>query len=326
MKRKILFLISLFATMLVMAQYDPDVSHYYEVPSSFNPSAIGDRDYMRIGAVGRMQWVGVDGAPRTFTGVADMPFKLDDKRIGLGANVMQESIGLYKTLAASLQGAFKFKGAGGMWSIGIQAGIYDQSFNGSKVILPSDNDYHQSVDEAIPTQDVHGTAFDLGAGLWYTHPKFYAGLSATHLTAPTVTLNTASGAGGSETSDKKFEFQALPTVYFTAGGNISIQGTLFDIVPSVLVKSDFNFIGGEITGRAVYNKLLTFGLGYRLNNAVVASAGMEFKDFYVSYAFDYSLSAIGAASYGSHEVFIGYKMKLDLADKNRSRHKSVRIM
>lgn len=32
------------------------------------------------------------------------------------------------------------------------------------------------------------------------------------------------------------------------------------------------------------------------------------------------------ASSGSHEVFLGYSLKLDLSDKNKNKHKSIRIM
>ncbi len=315
------------ATLATNAQTDATLSQYYEVPSYYNPSAIGNTDNIRIRGGARLQWLGIDNAPRTFAGVADMPFKIGSKRLGVGVKVSQESIGLYKTLDLGAQIAYKLRKWGGMWSVGLQIGMYDQSFKGTEVYIPDDDNYHESTDDAIPTTDIHGTALDLGAGLWYEHPRFYAGLSCTHLTSPTITMNAAANEGGSETSsDRKYQFQARRTLYFTAGCNIPIKNTLFELVPSILVRSDFSFTTGEITARARYRKLFSFGIGYRYDDALVATIAAEFKNFFVGYSYDYALSKIHSASSGSHEMFIGYSLKLDLSDKNRHRHKSVRIM
>lgn len=98
------------------------------------------------------------------------------------------------------------------------------------------------------------------------------------------------------------------------------------MIPSVLVKSDFNFTTAEITARARYKKFLSFGVGYRWNDAVSATIAAEFKNFYVGYTYDYPVSSIAKASSGSHEIMVGYRMKLNLGDKNRNRHKSIRLM
>lgn len=124
-------------TFKANAQTDAQLSQYYEVPSYYNPSAIGQTDLVRIRAGARLQWVGIDNAPQTFMGVADMPFKLGKHRFGVGIQVEQESIGLYKTLAMGAQIAYQLKKWGGMWSAGLQLGFYDQSFKGSEVYIPT---------------------------------------------------------------------------------------------------------------------------------------------------------------------------------------------
>jgi len=274
-----------------------------------------------------MQWVGIDNAPRNFTGLADMPFKIANKRIGTGVAFSQESIGLYKTLSARVQISYKLHKFGGKWSAGLQIGLYDQAFKGSEVHIPDGDDYHESNDDAIPTSDIHGTALDIGFGLWYEHKLFYAGLSCTHLTSPAITMNAENSSGGSETSSaRKYEFLAKRTVYFTGGSNIPVKNTLFEIIPTVLVKSDFTNTAAEITARARYRKFLSFGVGYRLNDAIIAMVAAEYKNFYIGYSYDYATSAIHNASSGSHEIVAGYSLKLDLSEKNRNRHKSVRIM
>lgn len=329
--RKIL--IRLFAlTLAIVAaapafgQTDVQMSQYYAMPTYYNPAAVGMTDFINIRGAGRLQWIGVDNAPRSFLGTGDMPFKLGNKRLGTGVVIGQESIGLYKTLMLDAQIAYKLRKFGGEWSIGLQLGMYDQSFKGSEVYIPDNDDYHQGTDDAIPTSDIHGTAFDVGAGIWYTHKYFYAGVSCTHLTSPTITMNAAS-EGGSETSgDRRYQFQARRTLYFTAGCNIPIKNTLFEILPTMLVKSDFTFTTAEVTARARFRKFLSFGIGYRWDDGVIATIAAEIKNFYLGYSYDYSLSGIRAATSGSHEIVLGYSLKLDMSDKNRNRHKSVRIM
>ncbi len=309
------------------AQTDAQFSQYYEVPTFYNPAAIGSTDLLRIRGGARLQWVGIDNAPRTFLATADMPLKLFNKRFGVGVVVDQESMGLYKSLNLGAQIGYKFRKFGGEFTVGLQLGMYDQGFKGSEVYLPDNDDYHQGTDDGIPTTDIHGTAFDLGAGLWYVHKYFHAGLSCTHLTSPKITMNAESASGGSETSsERRYEFEASRTFYFIAGGNIPIKNTLFEIVPSLMVKSDLTFTTGELTARARYNRFLSFGVGYRWNDAVIATVSAEIKNFYIGYSYDYATSAINRASSGSHEVFVGYSLKLDFSDKNKNRHKSIRIM
>lgn len=309
------------------AQTEANISQYYAAPTLINPAATGQTDFVRIRGGARLQWLGIENAPKTFMGAADMPFKVGNSRVGVGAVVAQESIGLYSSMDLGVQASYKLKKWGGVWSIGLQVGFRDQSFKGSEVYLPDGDDYHQGSDDAIPTSDIHGTAFDGALGLWYEHPKFYAGLSCTHLMSPTITMNAESSSGGSETSgDRKYVFQARRTLYFTSGCNIPIKNTLFEIMPSILVKSDLTFTSGEIMARARYRKFLSFGIGYRWDDAVIATIAAEVKNFYIGYSYDYATSAIRSASSGSHELFVGYSLKLDMSDKNRNRHKSVRIM
>lgn len=306
------------------AQTDAQFTQFYELPTLYNPAATGRTDFLSIRGAGRLQWVGIDNAPTSFLAAADMPFKLLGQRFATGLVMQQESYGLYNSLNLNAQLGYKRKRWGGEFTIALQIGMYDQRFKGSEVYIPDGDDYHQGTDEGIPTTDLHGTALDLGAGIWYEHKRWYAGLSVTHLSSPAITMG---GEGGSDaTGGQIYEFKAARTLYFTGGCNIPINNTLFEIMPSVLVKSDFTFTTGEIMARARYNKFLSFGIGYRWDDAIMATIAAEIKNFYLGYSYDYATSAIHSASSGSHEVVLGYRLKLDLGDKNRNRHKSIRIM
>lgn len=308
-------------------QVDAQFTQYWAVPNYYNPAATGTIDYVRIMGGSRLQWVGIPKAPQTFLVTADSPFKIFGKRVGAGVVLMQESIGLYNTMAAGAQFSYKMKLLKGTLSIGVQLGMLDEKFKGSQVVLPdntttsSDGSTSSSTtDDGIPTTDIHGTSFDANFGVYYSHKYFWASLSGTHLTQPTISMS-ADGSTG-----KIYEFQAGRTYYFMAGSNIQIKNTLIELQPSMMVKSDFHITQAEITARMRYNKFLSGGLAYRWKDAVSVMIGAEYKNFFLGYSFDYPISEISKVSNGSHEVMLGYKLKLDLGDKNKNKHKSIRIM
>ena len=317
--------VAIFAlsTYTVDAQVDAQYTQYFEVPTYYNPAAVGTTNFLNIHGGTRMQWVGIKNAPQSFVLTGDMPFKFLKQRFGVGVLMQQESLGLYKTMSAGAQLAYKFKLFNGEFSTALQIGFLNESFKGSEVYIPKDDEYHESEDEAIPNSDIAGNALDLALGVHYTHKHFWAGISCTHINAPTITMNAESGEGGNE---KNYEFQAGRTLYFMAGSNIPIKNTLFEVIPSVFVKSDFTFTTGEITGRVRYNKFLSAGIGYRYNDAIMAMVGAEYKNFTFGYSYDYHTSEIAQASSGSHEIMLGYKLKLDFSEKNKNKHKSIRIM
>ena len=328
MKRMFRNIVVLAAMMLMFVfdmqgQVDAQLSQYWAIPTYYNAGASGSSDYLRINGGARLQWLGIENAPQSFLGQVDMPLNLFGKRIGVGAGLQSETMGLFSNLNINAQFSYKIKLLKGELSIGAQVGYFEQKFKGSEVEVPDDDDYHDSSDQAIPTQDLKGGTVDVSAGIFYTHKYFWVGVSGLHLLQPTVKM----GLEGSEsTASQEYETVVLRTLYFMGGSNIPLKNTLFELQPSLMVKTDFSVFSAEITARARYNKFLSFGVGYRWKEAVMIMAGAEYKNFFVGYAYDYPLSAIARASSGSHELLVGYKMKIDLSGKNKNKHRSIRIM
>ena len=193
--------------------------------------------------------------------------------------------------------------------------------------IPNEDDYHESNDPSIPTQDVGGGTIDFGLGLQYVHPKFHAGVSILHPAAPKVKLNTKGSTSSTATSDNhEFETYVNRVLYLTAGSNIPIKNTLIELQPDLIVASDLKTISGVLSLKGWYNKMFFGGIAYRWNDAVSINLGAEFKNFLLGYAYDIPTSRILKASSGSHEIAVGYRMKLDFSGKNRNRHRSIRLM
>ena len=231
------------AALSASAQGAAQFTQYWAVPTYYNPAATGTVDFIRIRGAGKLQWVGIERAPRTISGMADMPIKLGKKhRLGVGVLFNTERIGLYNNLSVSAQVSYKFKFLKGVWSVGIQPGYYNTKFKGSDVYIPEGDDYHQPDDPDIPTQDVSGNAFDLSAGVLYTHKYFSVGISMLHITEPTVTMDSE---GGSDHETVEFQAVVPRQAYFTADGNIPFRNSLFSLQPSLLVRTDFSNFTAE---------------------------------------------------------------------------------
>jgi type IX secretion system PorP/SprF family membrane protein len=297
----------------VEAQYDAQFSQYFAAMGYYNPGYAGSTGDLNILALHRQQWVGMPGAPKPFFVTADMPFQLGDVNIGAGFTLYTESIGLFQNSHLSVQGAYKQKLFGGTLSLGVQAGIASVSFDGSKVHLP-ESEEHDGEDEAIPQAEVNGMTLDLNAGLYYTHKKFYFGIASTHVMEPEFEL------------DENITTFIGRAYNLTGGYNIQLKNPLFELQPSVFMKTDLQSFQVDVTGRLVYNKMFNGGLSWRMNESVIVFLGAMISNIEVGYAYDIPVSPILKASSGSHEVMLRYRIKLDKTKTGNYRHKSVRIL
>lgn len=273
-----------------------------------------------------MQWLGIEGAPVSFMATGDIPFQLAGRRWGAGVMLQQETQGLFSTTNIAVQLSGRQKIGKGYLTFGVQGAYLTQLFKGSEVFIPDDDDYHDSNDEAIPNIDVNGDQFDMAVGLGYTHKWFEVGLSCTHLLSPTIKMHREGSQGSGSSDEQNFEFKFPRNLYLIAQSNIPIKNTLFEVLPSVMVRSDLLTVQADITARLRWKKFLTVGLGYRTNDAVSVLLEAQLKGFTLAYSYDYSTSAIMRAGTGSHEVWLGYSLKLNFQEKNRNSHKSIRIM
>ena len=317
------FVTSILAAVISIAakaQTDAQFSQYWAVQNYYNPAAIGITDNINIKAGSRIQWIGIDNAPMSFNALGDMPFKFLEKRWAVGLNISSQSMGLYRSINAAAQIAYRKRMLKGELSIGVQVGIINETFKGTEVFIPSDDEYHDTNDDAIPQQDIAGTGFDAAAGLHFTHKYFWVGISATHLNQPSISLKTENS------EDDMYEFQAGRTYYFMAGGNIPIKNTLFELQPSVFFKTDTQYWTAEATARLRYKKFLSAGVSYRWKDAVAFHIGAELKGVTLGYSYDFPVSNIIKGTSGSHELWLGYNLKLDLGEKNKNKHKSIRLM
>ena len=311
MQRRILLLTVVLLTMLeAKAQYDPSFSHYWAMEPSFNPAAVGKEQKLNVAGAYNMTLTGFEHNPKTMYIGADMPLYLLGAYHGVGLQVVNDEIGLFSHKKVGVQYAYKHKLLGGMISIGVQAGLLSENFNGSEVDTEMDGD------DAFAKSEVTGTGFDFAAGLYYTHRNWYVGVSSQHLTAPVVELG--------ETN----ELEIARSYYFTGGYNIRLRNPFLTIQTSVLGRTDGVAYRGDISARLKYThekRVMYAGLSYSPTNSVTLLIGGYFHGIMLGYSYEAYTSAISLGN-GSHELFVGYQTDINLFKKGRNRHQSVRIL
>lgn len=299
-----------FSSMLY-AQWDAQISQYWRTKTFFNPSFAGETDSIQASALHRMQWLGVDNAPRTFIINADMPVRFLDRKHGVGILVNTESIGLFKNMFVGGQYVFKKSWKKNTLNIGLQAGFINIGFDASKIRIPEGLTNYE---DNVPSTEANGKTFDAAIGISWVTPKYYIGVSSTHLSQP------------------KFEIDDNTIVdinriyYFTAGYNLKFKRSKYEFQPSVLIKSDTKFTQYDVTARVVYNKTFNGGISWRKDDGFVFLLGMNVYGFDFGYAYDLSTSEISKASSGTHEFVVRYFMPVRLTKKGQNKHKSIRIL
>ena len=124
------------------------------------------------------------------------------------------------------------------------------------------------------------------------------------------------------------ELQVDPTFYLTGGYNIKLRNPFLTIKPSLLVRTDGVGYRADVTGRLIYtneNKMMYGGVSYSPTNSVTVLIGGNFHGIMLGYSYEIYTSAINPGN-GSHEIFLGYQVDINLTKKGKNRHQSVRIL
>lgn len=311
-KRYSIIIVSLLTLVSIKghAQYDVSFSHYFDMEPSFNAAAVGKQSKLNVAAAYAMDLAGFKHNPQTMYVAADMPFIFMKAYNGAGIQFMNDKIGLFTHQKLALQYAFTAKLFGGKLATGVSAGLLSENFDGTKV------DLEDSSDPAFTASQLTGNSIDFGIGLYYTHRNWYVGLSAQHLNSPLINLG------------ERNELKVDATYYATGGCDIRLRNPYLTVKPSFLVRTDGVAWRGDIGGRLVYTndqKMMYVGASYSPTNSVTALIGGKVHGVILGYSYEMYTSAINPGN-GSHELFVGYQVDLNLVKKGKNRHKSVRIL
>jgi type IX secretion system PorP/SprF family membrane protein len=300
----------LFASLVVsttaFAQQHPQYSLYRFNQAAYNPAAVGLDDLFSVTAQARYQWTGIDGAPLSQNLSAQLPLHAIKSDVGL--LVLNNQQGLQRNTEASLQFNYRIRQRRTIWAVGVQGGVMQSALNGSKIITP-DGSYEigeiNHNDPILPDSWTNALQPAFGAGVAVQGRRLKAGLSALYLNEPALGLTTSKGP-----KVKRNYFSHL-TYNFKISRNVLLH-------PSLFLKYDMDDLQHEANVALQHNRLGWLGLGYRGFTETARDAAYAFVGFrlsrawWLAYSYDYTLSGLEAASYGSHEILLRYESPLSV--------------
>ncbi|WKK85545.2 type IX secretion system membrane protein PorP/SprF [Marivirga arenosa] len=287
--------LSIIALTSVAQQY-PIYSQYIFNGLILNPAYAGSHVQLSASAMYRNQWVNFEGAPKTLFFSAHSSFM--DERMGLGLIVNDDRIGSYSNQNIYGSYAFIIPTPKGKLALGVQAGIniLSADFSGLNLDDIGDNSFASISANLKP---------NFGTGAYFYNKTMFAGFSVPFL------IN-----NGYENVNFENTLNELRSAryYYLHGGlmlplnmekNIHLQ-------PSVLIRGQegapLNF---DINTSFVFYDILNVGVSYRNIDAVVSYIDFKLSDsFHFSYSYDWTTSAIRAASAGTHEFMLNYRVRI----------------
>lgn len=290
MKRIYYTLILMLLSLTGFSQQYASYTQYMFNGMSINPAYIGSHDALSFTALGRWQWVGMEGAPNTQTFSVHSPIR--SKNMGLGLQATRDEIAVSRFTTVMAGYSYRIPVGGGYLSMGLQGGFQAYNANYSEAYtLSNDVTFQQNYSAFKP---------NFGTGLFYYNSIWYAGVSV-----PQIITHHVEDDGQSVFTESRH--------YFVTGGAV------FALSPSVKMKP--NFLVKVVEGAPVsvdYNvnfllkEILWLGVSYRPPESVSFLAEINISQrFRFGYALDVvTNSTLSEAANTSHEVMLNYRINL----------------
>lgn len=292
---------------------DPIYSQYYKNPESLNPAFSGISEDATIGAAFRSQWSGFQNAYRTYSLGYNQFFRSINSGFGLLAMVDNQGDGILINTRLSAFYSYRIKiNKSSFLQSGIEISGIQSRLDWSKLIFGDQIDpiLGPINPPAMPgsattrqASENSRTYLDLGFGLLYSSPSFYAGLGLRHLNNPNVGFLDDSGPAGSR-------YPVLYTLIIGSEFTIGQQGYVM-LKPNILLASQKDLFQLNLGFTLNFGQWAT-GFYYRHNSsfsdAVMSHLGFIYENFSFGYSYDLNVSRLANHSNGAHEFTFGVKI------------------
>lgn len=296
--RKILLALALLCVISgAQSQQLHFMSQYLQHNSMYNPAAAGMASKNMIGVSYRSMWSAFPGNPKTSMVYGD--FELKKLKAGIGAYIYRDETGPTSRTGVQLAYSYhiKSKNEKSKFGIGLELRGLQYAVNKSKL------------NDALGSDPVLGgaqskTAFDAGAGVYWTNNKLSVGAAVSQLIQSKLAL---ANVPGSTLGGKLYRHYNL-----TANYKIKTDEDI-TIIPNAMVRVIENSPSELDLGVKVeYQEKVWWSMAYRVEQFWSLQAGFKIMQrVRATYSYDYYVAPIGVftAGSGAHEVGIQFDMK-----------------
>lgn len=289
---------------LVKGQQLPQFSQYMFNGLHINPGYAGYKSEGYIQSTYRSQWIGLPGAPRTFTVTADL--SSNEGMQGFGVSFLSDQIGPARTSGGLFTYAYRLRvGEESFLSFGLSGGFTEYMIDGSLL------QYNDKDDPNMPTDRERLVTPNMNAGAFFYTDRFYVGLSAFNMIGREALLR----------EDLSLAFHDFH-YYLTAGVLLPLSDVVL-FKPSFLVRevkgAPTNY---DLNTMFLFMDRLWLGASYRSNvnvwndhieNSLTSRNALAFilevyatDNIRVGYAYDHNLNVLQSYRANSHELSVGY--------------------
>jgi type IX secretion system PorP/SprF family membrane protein len=284
----------ILTSLSLYGQSDVDLNHSWLWRLDHNPATIKNNGYLEVDILGRFQWIGFEGAPKTY--LASGSWFHSNINSGFAALAMSDVLGFTKK--STFKGLYSYAfvlNETSMFTLGLSAGITQQSIDQSKVITVNDPLNPDAVSYYV--EDT-GLKPDMDFGLTYTYrpysynmlednePLLQIGASVTHINQIFNSTNNAN-----------CNYYAYATFNFPIGQ--------MRFVPELSVVRQGNITSSNLNAM-FRNRRLWCGGSWKIQGKIIALfGGLNISDYMgLGYASNFTYSNLGSKSRTSHEVFL----------------------
>ncbi|WP_459210751.1 PorP/SprF family type IX secretion system membrane protein [Aquimarina rhabdastrellae] len=294
--------ISLCNVIQTYAQQDAQYTQYMYNTISINPAYAGSRGVFSVTGLHRSQWVGLEGAPRTFTLSGHTPIGRKNK-VGLGVSLIRDEIGPTQETYIDIDLSYTIQTSiDGKLSFGLKAGgnLLDVDFNRLSLLDQQDVVFDNLIDNKFNP--------NIGLGIYYHTDKWYVGLSAPNVLETehydrSTTLNNQDAA--SFIAKERINYYGIAGYTFDVNEDVKLK-------PAVLVKA----VSGaplqvDLSANALLYEKFILGLGYRWDAAFTGMLGFHISDsMLIGLAYDRETTELGKTEFndGTYEIFLRFEL------------------
>ena len=273
------------------AQQSLFYNHYFINPSLYNPSYIAPEGYSTLYLNYRKQWIGIEGAPTTYTLNLHLPL---NHKAGLAVTAFQDEAGLLTTTSGMV--GFSYSVYFGKrvtdlnrLTFGLAAGVTNSRIKSDENTDPND-----------PVLGNNTSALDGQVGINYQYNRLKIGFAIPRIFDPYTTSEKSFNTGGIEQIDN-----TISSISYT----IPIGGR-FAFEPWFTYRTYHNLDAQfEALGVFKVDKLLWIGGSYRQDYGAAAFLGLSIKDkLKVGYAYEFATDQSDKLGNGSHEAQIVFRI------------------
>ncbi|MBS4057275.1 MAG: type IX secretion system membrane protein PorP/SprF [Bacteroidetes bacterium] len=310
------------ATDRLFAQ-DPAFSQFYANPLFLNPALTGSTECGRINLNYRNQWPSLSNAFVTYSASYDQSLPGINSGIGLMFMNDQQGDGAYNRTSVGGFYAYNLKVSDPVViSFGVKGAYYQEKLDWNKFIFadqinPTTGTIDPSSSETPPAKN-SVTAIDFGAGLMMGYlDKLFVGVNADHLTEPNLSFY--------NNSDNKMPMKITAHAGTLINATEGTLGGYYDgdimLQPNILYQQQGKF--QQLNFGLYVNKYpFVAGAWFRHNfdnaDAAIILLGLTWDNFRFGYSYDFTLSKLGGASGGAHEISFAWEFCVYKEPKRRT--------